>query len=522
MKKYLLFDLDGTLTDPKVGITTCVQYALKDFGIDEPDLDKLEPFIGPPLKDSFMEFYHMTEEQADHAIEKYRERFRDVGLFENELYGGIHDLLRTMKSAGMHMAVVSSKPTVFVERILKHFKLDGYFEVVLGSELDGTRVKKVQVMAEVLRKFYGDKPTIPDEVYMIGDRKFDIEAARTFHVESIGVAYGYGSIEELKEAKADYIVKSVAELKKLLMREVDEKRRMDEVHNAQQPGGKKPQNQGMKVLWRIVLPYILFLLMKAAAGMFMGTVLRLIAENTSLKDLLLIEEVEEQTISLTGLAGVIVQMFSFITAGLLILRYARPFIRQAAEESHLTHLKKEPVQNFVMLGALTVGLAVGMEAFFNWLGLSVAAQSYQSVHGTPYDVPIVLGLISFCVITPVVEEMMFRGIVYNGAKKFMTPMMALLMSALFYAYYYGYQSNMIYAVVLGILLAYVYDYFGDFRVIVAVHALSNLVTYLLNYTFLSQAKFLAGGSRESAITSVACLVVAGVSFFLLKRQKKIF
>lgn len=155
MKKYILFDLDGTLTDPREGITTCVQYALRDAGIEENDLEKLEPFIGPPLKDSFMNFYHMNSEEADRAIAKYRERFQDKGIFENELYGGIHDLLRTLKANGMHLAVASSKPTVYVERILKHFKIDKYFEVVVGSELDGTRVTKSEVVLEVLRKFSG-------------------------------------------------------------------------------------------------------------------------------------------------------------------------------------------------------------------------------------------------------------------------------------------------------------------------------------------------------------------------------
>ena len=118
MKKYLLFDLDGTLTDPKVGITTCVQYALHSFGIEEPDLDKLEPFIGPPLKESFQKFYNMDDAQAEAAIAKYRERFQDTGIFENELYDGIPEMLHTLQSKGLFLAVASSKPTVYVERIL--------------------------------------------------------------------------------------------------------------------------------------------------------------------------------------------------------------------------------------------------------------------------------------------------------------------------------------------------------------------------------------------------------------------
>ena len=212
MKKYLLFDLDGTLTDPKVGICTCVQYALSSFGIEEPDIDKLEPFIGPPLKDSFMQFYRMEEAQAEAAVAKYRERFQDVGLFENEIYDGVPQMLKDLSEKGLHLAVASSKPTVFVERILEHFGIRQYFQVVVGSELDGRRVNKDEVVDEALHQLFGSHPVQKDKVYMIGDRKFDVEGARALGVESVGVTYGYGGMEELKEAKADYIVQSVEEL----------------------------------------------------------------------------------------------------------------------------------------------------------------------------------------------------------------------------------------------------------------------------------------------------------------------
>lgn len=220
MKKYMLFDLDGTLTDPKIGITTCVQYALRAQGIEEPDLDKLEPFIGPPLKTSFMELYQLNENQVEQAIEKYRERFQEIGLFENKVYAGIPEMLRTLKSNGIHLAVASSKPTVFVQRILEHFHIEQYFEVVVGSELDGTRIEKEEVVQEVLAQLFGGKPKALEEVYMIGDRKFDIEGAKAMSVESIGVSYGYGGVQELKEAGADYIVRSVEELREFLFREI--------------------------------------------------------------------------------------------------------------------------------------------------------------------------------------------------------------------------------------------------------------------------------------------------------------
>lgn len=219
MKQYLLFDLDGTLTDPKVGICTCVQYSLESFGIEEPDLDKLEPFIGPPLKGSFMKFYNFSEEQAEAAVEKYRERFRDTGIFENKLYDGIVPMLIALKSKGMHLAVASSKPRVFVERILEHFNIARYFQAIVGSELDGSRVNKDEVVEEALRQLFDDKPVDRSQVYMIGDRSFDVEGARKAGVENVGVTYGYGSLEELRAAKADYIVHSVEELQGFLLGE---------------------------------------------------------------------------------------------------------------------------------------------------------------------------------------------------------------------------------------------------------------------------------------------------------------
>lgn len=218
MYNYVLFDLDGTLTDPKIGITTCVQYALKAFGIDEPDLDKLEPFIGPPLKESFMEFYGFDEEKALKAVDKYRERFVVTGIFENEIYPGIADLLKRLKDAGCKLSIASSKPTELVERILVHFDIRRYFDYVVGSEMDGRRTKKEEVVEEALNQMV-PKGADFKEVAMVGDRKFDIEGARAFGLTGIGVSFGYAQEGELEQAGADYIVDTVEELGKLLLGE---------------------------------------------------------------------------------------------------------------------------------------------------------------------------------------------------------------------------------------------------------------------------------------------------------------
>lgn len=222
MYHYILFDLDGTLTDPKPGITRCVQYALHKFGIEEQDLDKLEPFIGPPLLDSFQEFYGFEEEKGQQAIVYYRERFRTVGLFENEVYPGIAQMLARLQEAGCHLAVASSKPEIFVKRILEHFGLSSYFEVVVGSELDGRRARKEEVVEEALRQLLGEEALAQqslrpiEDVVMVGDRKFDIQGAKRFGIASIGVRYGYAGQGELEEAGADRIAATVEELEEAL------------------------------------------------------------------------------------------------------------------------------------------------------------------------------------------------------------------------------------------------------------------------------------------------------------------
>lgn len=216
MFQYILFDLDGTLTDPKEGITKSVQYALAAFGIDEPDLDKLIPFIGPPLKSSFMDFYQMSDEDAVKAVAKYRERFNDIGIYENAIFPGIAKLLSDLKEQGKKISIASSKPTCLVNRILDHFEIMQYFDYVVGSELDGTRSKKEEVVEEALRLMVPE--TERHLVAMVGDRKFDIEGAKAFGLVGIGVSFGYAGEHELEEAGADYIVDTVEELGQLLMR----------------------------------------------------------------------------------------------------------------------------------------------------------------------------------------------------------------------------------------------------------------------------------------------------------------
>ncbi|MBR4944691.1 MAG: HAD family hydrolase [Peptococcaceae bacterium] len=214
MISYLLFDLDGTLTNPQEGITKCVQHALRAFQIDEPDLEKLIPFIGPPLIQSFMEFYQFTEEQAREAVAVYRERFGTVGLFENFPYPGIAEMLKQLQAQGKILAVASSKPTIYVRRILEKFELAPYFQVIEGSNLDGTRVDKKEVIAEVLNQL--GNPSA-DQLLMIGDRKFDVIGAREMGFGCAGVRFGFASPGELEDSGAVFIADTVEELHQYLI-----------------------------------------------------------------------------------------------------------------------------------------------------------------------------------------------------------------------------------------------------------------------------------------------------------------
>jgi phosphoglycolate phosphatase len=209
--KYLLFDLDGTITDPKEGITKSVQYALKKENIHEPDLDKLDCFIGPPLHDSFEAYYGFSGQDADRLIENFREYFSERGLFENIPYEGIENILKTLKSKGYILAIATSKPTFFANKILDHFNLSHYFTAISGSCLDGTRVAKAEVITHVLKSLNNPPKK---EVVMIGDRKHDLKGAAQVGLDAVGVLYGYGSLDELSKETAISLVSTPEELLK--------------------------------------------------------------------------------------------------------------------------------------------------------------------------------------------------------------------------------------------------------------------------------------------------------------------
>lgn len=212
--KNLIFDLDGTLIEPKTGITRAIVYALKHYGIEIPesDYDSLTPFIGPPLTESFSRYFGFDDTKAREAVEKYREYYSVTGLFECSVYPGIPELLMQLQQAGLPVYLATSKPQIFAETLLKHLELDHYFALIAGSTLDHTRDQKSQVLDWLLSQEH----LKPEDCLMIGDRHYDVEGARACGIDTVAVGYGYGSREEFDHCAPAYQSETVEALSELL------------------------------------------------------------------------------------------------------------------------------------------------------------------------------------------------------------------------------------------------------------------------------------------------------------------
>ena len=215
-KRYdtILFDLDGTLTDPQEGITKSVQYALRKMGIEVEDRTKLLPFIGPPLMYSFQHFYGLTKEEACEAISYYREYFERDGMYDNRAFDGMAEILAMLKEKGKTLLVATSKPTIFAAPIVRHYGMGEYFKEIIGASTDSTRTEKGQVIAEALR--YTDSPK--ESVLMIGDREHDVIGAREHGIDVLNVGFGYGTAEEREVHKPDYYCETIGDLAEFLSR----------------------------------------------------------------------------------------------------------------------------------------------------------------------------------------------------------------------------------------------------------------------------------------------------------------
>lgn len=471
MYQYVLFDLDGTLTDPKEGICKSVQYALHAKNIEEPDLDKLEPFIGPPLMTGFKEFYGMDEENAKEAVQKFRERFERVGLYENILYPGMKQLLLALCEKGVHLAVASSKPQEFVEKILEHFKIRQYFEVVVGSEKDGRRAEKNQVIREALQRLFHTEISdallkdggIPlQSILMVGDRKFDILAAKEFHIKSVGVTYGYAKEGELEEAGADALAEDLEQLYRIITGKVWKK------SAANVSALHKSLDIVMPVVYEYAITFVvLFILM---------TGYRILATRGDGSDMeALFYNKEQQTGIAVYLEGIATLACLFVFAKLY--QREKPCPLSAKQQ----RLKSERIWRAALpLIGLAACMAIFLNICFYYLKLFSVSLSYEERAALQYSVPLIYGLFYYGLVKPVQEELVYRGLVYGRMRKYFSGRVAIVASAFVFGAIHGNLVQLLYGFLMGMLLAWSFEHFGSLKASVLVHSAANIVVYLVS------------------------------------------
>lgn len=527
-KKYILFDLDGTLTDPKEGICTCVQHALRQLGIEEPDLDKLEPFIGPPLKDSFMEFYGFSESQALEAIEVYRQRFSTVGKFENKVYSGIPELLRDLKSYGYHMAVASSKPECFVKEILEHFGIEEYFEAVVGSELDGSRTDKEEVIREALNRLFHYRAYKKAQIVMVGDRKFDIMGAKEIGVTSLGVSYGYGSEEELETAGAEYIADSVEALRALFIDEEALEQKVLEAKEAPVQSGAAGEKATAKgkgsvkekgpspilLVWKFLFPFLLFYFAGEFFRQAFGYVMMFFAEKSQAiyRFMIVAEDTSEEAWALSGNGSALIQMLTLAAVFVVLYRLAggKETLQKAKEAG-----KRFGAGEWAVWLGLSIVLALGLNFLFVSIGWLGKDSGYQEAATNLYAVGIPAGVLLYGFFSPVTEELLFRGLIFNEVKTFMKPFGAALLSSALFGVYHGNLVQTAYSFAIGMVFAYAYHYSGQFAVPVVMHGVINVIVFLA-----SACGLFRGDGLQLALGIVFLAGSAASAYLLIKNYGK--
>lgn len=444
MYRYILFDLDGTLTDPKEGICRSVQYALEKAGRRVPEIDELTLFIGPPLRDSFREFCHMDDTQTEQAVTDYRERFAEVGWKENFPYAGIDLLLAHCRQQGAKLAVASSKPQVFVEKILKHFGLYKYFDVIVGSEPDGRRSKKEEIVKEALDRLYGRYgKKMPDaqkreQTAMVGDRKFDIEGARSEGVDGIGVSYGYAEKGELAAAGADAIAGSVKELEELLL-------------GGTIPGVSDhvqikpvPEKSFWKALYMIA-PFAAFFLLSQVIYMLGAGIAGLLLQSKDPQTFAWAQEhlqaIKDWTSVLTN-AGIVVALYFFY----------RGWEPLPWKHKTLVSQERSLIRNLQIAG-MGIFFSLGLNILISRLAAMLVPRDIAEKAGYNTATPLLVGIALFIFVTPLMEELLFRWLLYNRISRVFSSGMTVLITAVFFGFYHGNLVQGTYAFLMGLLLA---------------------------------------------------------------------
>ena len=505
MTEVILFDLDGTITDSAEGITKSVQYALEHFGIDEPDLGKLRGFVGPPLKEQFMKYADFSEKQAETAISLYRERYVKTGIYENKVYDGIESVLRLLKAKGKTLGVASSKPTIYVKQVLEHFNLDQYFTVIGGSELDGTRIEKHEVIEYVL-----DMLNMQDErakVLMVGDRSYDVEGALQCGIQCIGVAYGYGGIYELETAGAVYIAQTVEDLKVLAGSSRSETNTTRQ--RAKAPTSKPSLKDGFwyKAL-RVLYPLGLYYLITIGITIIISLVFMLFKGVWYGYDIETMVQAEaDYSLIILGIASIIA-----------IPCFGRMYQH---ERGSRTKQVTPSVGIYMATILLLISASQVLSMLMDTLKLSEIFPYYaENVSMTLVaNPPIIVAILVVGILVPIAEEIVFRGLVFKNLQDYTGTAVAVLISGLLFGIYHENMIQFIYATILGWLLAFIISRVHSVIVPIIGHIAANTWT-IVSERFLSGLIPNDDSSRYLLLGGLVVMVIMSFIYILLNTVKE--
>lgn len=491
MWKTVLFDLDGTLTDSAEGITKCVQHALVSMGYESPELEDLQCFVGPPLKEMFMEYTGMNDADGEKAVALYRERYAPVGIYENRLYPRIVKMLELFQKAGITMGVASSKPEVYVKQILDHFGIDDYFKVIVGSELNGGRVHKKEVLEEAIRRLKMENHK--EQIVLVGDTRYDVEGAKEAGIQCIGVSYGYGDPEELEASQPVYLAESVSDVAECVM--------------SQQA---KPKKETISYkLWRILYPVLLHIGMSS-----------LIAYG-AMAVLMVIQMTKTGSIDVAAVANWIFQMNSLLTAvscGVLIPIGYWFFHKDEWKRkdqglrSRLMTADRFGVKQLLLVIAFFIMYSVLVNQLIQWSGLHILFPYYsEEVAASLFNTSILLIVyLAVALLAPISEELIYRGLIYRRLRDYIGIKWAMVMSALIFGLIHGNMVQFVFAFLIGVALAAVYERYKTIWAPVAAHMAVNLFSCFLDTMNVNPVPDLGGAEVLLFVGEGIIVVLLGV------------
>lgn len=548
MSQVILFDLDGTLTDSGEGITKSVQYALEKLGITEENPDNLRCFVGPPLQESFMSYSGLDEEQTKQAVAFYRERFSKVGMFENSLYPMIPELLELLKINDKILGVASSKPEVYVKQILEYFGIAQYFDTIVGSELDGTRSRKAEVIEDALARLHMQNAR--DKVLMVGDREQDVAGAKSCGLQCIGVAYGYGSREELEKAGAVYIAETVEDLGILaspndeettehvesirkstkarrekkdatrrLHREKKKPEESDGTEKAESPKQYKEIPKQKKIhpvmqIWRVIYPVLIHLsisVLVSICASFYFVWKSVNGEGLEYADVM-------KQITGTSLHQLI---FTSVLAGVILFFIYRA--DQKKRKDGFLGWGADFVWSPPVIWFSVIVLAIAGSQMLNDLiilfRLNELFPSYAELsEATMVGQPVWLLILTVGVLAPVAEELVFRGLVFRRMKDWMKPGLAIVLSSLIFGLYHGNMVQFLYATLMGIMLAVIYNRTGTLWTSILAHVTANLWSLFGNDWWSTTMQKLPFGVLIGLVIELLLCVIPAYWIFANKRR----